>query len=198
MSAENSELLNRIIWQLQFCNNMKYISLVTVLFLYFNWNFCFQVEIVSSEKNTSENEIPLSQCRNAERKVDYVESTLSESDLEDCDFTTDDEYVPPSPKKKPKIERSNRKLRGHQHHQGSSSTLTISNLDVKRDGGRGRSRGRGIRRMGISRAEFLSQHEQIVEELCEEDIERGLTLNTPCKTIRKKIPSILTNGNSRY
>lgn len=68
----------------------------------------------------------------------------------------------------------------HSQTQASTSTAVRSgNYRVKRRIGRPR----GSR--GVARAELLSQHEAIANELLEEDIARGLELNSPRKKSNK-------------
>lgn len=47
---------------------------------------------------------------------------------------------------------------------------------------------------GIRRAEFLQQHEQVVSELLEEDVERGLKLKSPNKPVNEKSVLNLNEG----
>lgn len=107
------------------------------------------------------------------------------------------------PHKKPKLKSPPvRGPRGYAAYRNSSMKIgglsrpqtpaAVQDVSSQLTRVRGHSNAR-IRRRGIPRAEMLSQHEQVVSELREEDVERGLTLKSPVKSIDENFP-ILNEG----
>lgn len=97
-----------------------------------------------------------------------------------------------------KIRRGPRGYAAYRHSMMQRGGLTRSQISsaeqnvssrAKRRRGRPYSRGRGI-----ARAELLSQHEEVVSQLLEEDVERGLQLKSPSKSIKEKIFPNLREG----
>lgn len=99
----------------------------------------------------------------------------------------------------PKKQRNqSKKPRGYAAFRQSVMQRGRSQTQTQPIRGRGivrRGRGRGS--IAIDRVEMLSQHTKIVEELHEEDLARGLTITSQCKTVRDKNLKVLSKGNSQ-
>lgn len=141
-----------------------------------------------SERNADKSEIPKRERRPVTRDgIDYEKPGMSNEifghdiEFEHDDFSPDgseDEFIPP------KMQRNqSNKPRGHAAYRARSQTRAR----------RGRARGYSM----IERAEMLSRHEGTVEELREEDLERGLKIKSPHKTVRERNLPVLSKGNSQ-
>lgn len=113
-------------------------------------------------------------------------------ECEHDDFSPDgskDEFVLPRIQK-----NQSKKPRGYAAYRQTMQRIRSKAINGRETSRRARGRGNS----SIDRAEMLSQHAKIVDELHEEDFERGLTKTQSRKTVRDRNLPLLSKVYSRF